>query len=384
MLRAVRSLKISVRDQRDHRISPSVTLVSRRNASSSDSPVRVRSVTGPSATSRPRSMTTTWSTVWATSASRWLDTRTVRPSAAMCPQQVAQPAHTRRVEPVRRLVQDEHLRFSQQRGGQPQPLSHPEGEPADPAAGGVGQADLLQHLVRPMVRQPGGAGHRPQMVPGAAAGMEARRLEQRSDDPGRLVEFGVAALLDGGPASVRGDEAQQHAQRRGLAGAVGAEEPGHRGAGDLEAEVVDGLDGAEALRQASTVMVAMVPVLLEPSGVRGDRRRWAGTPTSACGLDFVSPAEDETASASGCTGRHEAGLVSEHHQLGPVPGVELGQEMADVGLGGGRAHVEPLGDLGVRQAPGDQGQDLPLPVGQRSPAPRVGAAPERAGRRSVR
>ena len=42
----------------------------------------VSSATGPSAASRPRLMTTTSSTVCAASASRWLDTSTVRPSPA--------------------------------------------------------------------------------------------------------------------------------------------------------------------------------------------------------------------------------------------------------------------------------------------------------------
>ena len=43
-----------------------------------------RSATGPWAASRPRVMTTTSSTVWAASASRWLETSTVRPSPASC------------------------------------------------------------------------------------------------------------------------------------------------------------------------------------------------------------------------------------------------------------------------------------------------------------
>ena len=41
-------------------------------------------------------------------------------------EEVAQPADALRVEPVRRLVEDEHLGIAEQRGGEPEPLPHPE------------------------------------------------------------------------------------------------------------------------------------------------------------------------------------------------------------------------------------------------------------------
>ena len=92
-------------------------------------------------------MTTTSSTVWAISASTWLDTSTVRPSAAMRAQQVAQPADAGRVESVGRLVQHQDLRVTQQRGRKPEALAHAHRVLADAAVGGVGQLDEPQHLL---------------------------------------------------------------------------------------------------------------------------------------------------------------------------------------------------------------------------------------------
>jgi predicted peroxiredoxin len=54
-------------------------------------------------------------------------------------------------------------------------------------------------------------------------------------------------------------------------------------------------------------------------------------------------------SASGTPARpHQARLVGDDHELGPVPGPELDHGPADVGLGRGGADVGPLGDLVIR------------------------------------
>ena len=73
----------------------------------------------------------------------------------------AQPPHARRVEAVRRLVQDEHRRVAEHRGGQPQPLPHPEGELARPAAA----------RPRPARSRPGPARARLEADPDAVARM---------------------------------------------------------------------------------------------------------------------------------------------------------------------------------------------------------------------
>src|SRR5262249_8443586 len=60
-------------------------------------------------------------------------------------------------------------------------------------------------------------------------------------------------------------------------------------------------------------------------------------------------------------GGDQPGLVGGDDQLGPVPQAELGQDPADMGLGGGRADHQPAGDLGVGQALRDQHEHLAFP-----------------------
>ena len=86
----------------------------------------------------PLLMMMTWSTVCATSASTWLETRTVLPSAAKLAQEVAQPADALRIEPVRGLVEDQQLGVAEQRSSKSEPLPHPERIAADTAATGAG------------------------------------------------------------------------------------------------------------------------------------------------------------------------------------------------------------------------------------------------------
>src|SRR6266702_5276007 len=64
-------------------------------------------------------------------------------------------------------------------------------------------------------------------------------------------------------------------------------------------------------------------------------------------------------------GDDQAALISDDDQLGPVPGVQLGEDPGHVRLAGQRADEQPGGDLGVGQAAGDQREDLQLPCGER-------------------
>ena len=109
-------------------------------------------------TSRPLAMITTSSTVWATSASRWLDTSTVPPSSAKRAQELPQPVDALGVEAVGRLVEDQHLGVAEQGAGQAEALAHPEREALDPAVAGVAEADLVEHLVDAGEGKPGGGG----------------------------------------------------------------------------------------------------------------------------------------------------------------------------------------------------------------------------------
>jgi hypothetical protein len=64
-----------------------------------------------------------------------------------------------RGEAVGGLVEDQHLRVSEERGGDTEPLAHAEGVVAHPALGlGGGQAHELEHLVDPRSGQAHGGG----------------------------------------------------------------------------------------------------------------------------------------------------------------------------------------------------------------------------------
>src|ERR1017187_526393 len=62
-------------------------------------------------------------------------------------------------------------------------------------------------------------------------------------------------------------------------------------------------------------------------------------------------------------GADQAGVVGGDDQLGAIARLQLHEQAADVGLGGGQADVQVGCDLGVGQAEPDQGQDLALPFG---------------------
>src|SRR3974390_308629 len=74
-------------------------------------------------------------------------------------------------------------------------------------------------------------------------------VEQRPDNSQGIVQVAVAAPVDRRGARRRSVKTEDHAHRGGLAGTVGSEEAGHDAGADLDAQVVDGGDGAEPLRQ---------------------------------------------------------------------------------------------------------------------------------------
>src|ERR1700728_3356864 len=71
----------------------------------------------------------------------------------------------------------------------------------------------------------------------------------------------------------------------------------------------------------------------------------------------------------------EAAFVGQHDGLVAVAEVQLGEDAADVGLGGLFGDDQGAADVGVGQAAGDQPQHFGLPVGKRA---------ERGGARRVR
>ena len=95
-------------------------------------------------------------------------------------QKGAQPADARRVEPVRRLAQDQQVRVTEERGGQAEPLPHPQGEPADLAVRVGGQLNDVENLVDPVRRDAGGGGEHPQVVASRTQWVEPGPVDQHT------------------------------------------------------------------------------------------------------------------------------------------------------------------------------------------------------------
>jgi hypothetical protein len=131
-------------------------------------------------------------------------------------EQAAEPADAIRVEPVERLVEDQHARVTEQRPGQAEPLAHAEREPADAAARDVGQPDQAEHLVDPAAGQAGRGGDDPQVLGGAAARVEGVAVQRGADLAHRVGQLMVGLAADGGGAGRGRREAEQDAQRGGL------------------------------------------------------------------------------------------------------------------------------------------------------------------------
>ena len=169
--------------------------------------------------------------------------------AAQVAQEPAQPADALGVQAVRRLVEDEHAGVAEQRGREAESLAHAHAVLAGALAGGGGDAGQLEQLVDPRQRDRAGVRQDAQVVAAAAARVEVRGLQRGPHGAERVGEVDVALAVDRRGAARGVDQPEQHAQRRGLAGAVGPEEAGDPAGLDVEAQVVDGDEGPEALAQ---------------------------------------------------------------------------------------------------------------------------------------
>ena len=157
------------------------------------------------------------------------------------------------IEPGHRFVEDDQLRIAHQRLRDPDPLQHALGELAQGPAARVVEADARDQAI------------------GAAASLRRRHVAQRADEIQELfrreviVEVGALGQVAdpalgrqarhrqpqhlGAPAG-REDEAHQHLEGGGLAGAVGAQEPEDLAAMDVEADVFHRLDALAEEAQA--------------------------------------------------------------------------------------------------------------------------------------
>jgi hypothetical protein len=92
-------------------------------------------------------------------------------------------------------------------------------------------------------------GEAEQMVVRAASTVHGAHLKDSADLGERPAQLAVAAPVDGDVSAGRQVEAEDQPHRRGFAGSVRAEEPGHATGQHVEAQRVDGLHLPEPLGQ---------------------------------------------------------------------------------------------------------------------------------------
>ena len=139
--------------------------------------------------------------------------------------QAFEPALVDRVEPGKGLVEHDQLRLVDDGAEQLDGLCHALGEALDRLVDIVGQAVLpeqdLASFAPNLERQAAQRAHEGDRFLGRHCRIKAALLGQIADDPGRLERPFMAE--QGAGATIRLDDAEQHAQSGGLAGAVRAE-----------------------------------------------------------------------------------------------------------------------------------------------------------------
>ena len=168
------------------------------------------------------------------------------PVVGVVAEQVAHPADAGRVEPVGRLVQDQHRRVADQGGGDAEALAHAERVVAHPPVGlGLGEADQLEQLGDPGGRDAHDLLGDGQDLAAGAAGVLGGGVEHHADLAPGVGQVGEPAAGDGRRALGGRREADHHPHGRGLAGPVRAQEAGDPAVPGGEADVVD--DGGAAV-----------------------------------------------------------------------------------------------------------------------------------------
>ncbi len=192
--------------------------------------------------------------------------------------QVPHPEPASGVEPSRGLVEEEHARLGDQGPCEVEPAAHASRVPLDRPVAGIGQLESLQQLPgprsAPFPAQVVETAHHVEVLESCEVLVDRRIL---AGDPDQLAELGG---LGGDvepehlcPALLGLEKGGEDPDRGCLAGAVGAEQPEHRGLGYVQVEPVESYDGAVPLDQALRCdgMFQVISPLVTP-GTIGWRR----------------------------------------------------------------------------------------------------------------
>ena len=174
--------------------------------------------------------------------------KTVVPSSRRRPDLVPHPGAGLRVEPGRRLVEEQHLRAMDDAEPDVEPAAHAARIGAGRPVGGGLEIERREHLGRAGLARRGlfMPYSRPWMTSSprpVSAGIGRAALRDVADPPADLLR--LAPQVDAGDrrlARRRREQRREHPQRRRLAGAVRPEEAEDLARADLEVDAADGLD----------------------------------------------------------------------------------------------------------------------------------------------
>ena len=155
-----------------------------------------------------------------------------------------------RVETVGGLVEHEQAWPDEQSGGQPEPLTHSEGEATDLVVGDIGQTHLGENVVYPCGPGAGRAeaGQRGEVAPSGQGWVEAGAVDKAGDTVRSRQRPPDRHAQDLEGAAVGDGQAEQKAEQRCLPGAVRSDHPVNLTGGDIKIDTVERDDITEILR----------------------------------------------------------------------------------------------------------------------------------------
>ncbi len=235
-------------------------------------------------------MTIRWSAVNAISLMRWLETNTVRPSAARRRNSVRIQRIPSGSRPLTGSSHSSTPGSPSSAAARPSRCRMPSENFPARRGGHAVEADEVEHLVHPPGADAVALGQAEQVMERAAPAVQRAGLEHRAHLVQRAPDVRVGAAVDQHRAAGRPVQAEDHPHRGRLAGAVGSEEAGDDAGTDVEAELVDGPHRAVVLAQPACTdhghdraLRAGARHIRDAPESRPDSRRRARLTTSAPG-----------------------------------------------------------------------------------------------------